>query len=38
MNKKYVNCADNAIIRLPYFSYDFYLKYILINHKIQEKL
>lgn len=28
MNKKYVNCADNAIIRLPYFSYDFYLKYI----------
>lgn len=28
MSKKYVNCANKAIIRLPYFSYDFYLKYI----------
>ena len=28
MSKKYVNCANNAIIRLPYFSYDFYLKHI----------
>lgn len=28
MNKKCVSCANNAIIRLPYFSYDFYLKYI----------
>lgn len=28
MSKKYVSCANKAIIRLPYFSYDFYLTYV----------
>ena len=28
MSKNNIKCSNNAVIRLPYFSYDFYVNYI----------